>query len=251
MLQISRDLSPASGIEISDRATCHPVQPRDQILGNLVAVGFVEQLVAGVRIDAMFEVRKSRGAIRLQHRLELACSRANGVAVAGNHIQRQVFWHARHGFSAGYLLPGVKQLNPELHTHRKAAQRISHILIHFGRIAREPVELSTYRSKLFVELRKSQTINHAAVAEAAQSQVFDARNQPAESGHAGRLATGTGEYCARQTLAMFGNELLGHGGAHRVPQQYDRQAAVFGSNTAVQQPEIVDAASPSVTLSNK
>ena len=121
----------------------------DQIVGYLIAINLIEQLMAGLGIKPVRQVRASCSAIFRHPWLELARATAYRIAAAGNQIDRQRFRHAIAMGRAGNRSPSFQQVEPELHCGGKSAQRIGNIFIHLGRITREPIERASLRAQSF------------------------------------------------------------------------------------------------------
>src|SRR5262249_29783295 len=111
-----------------------PVRPPNQIPHNLLPIRLIEQLMPRLRIETMLDVLKACCAIRSQHLLKLLRVPTDRVAASGNYVDRQSFGNSCALNGTRSCFSTIEQINPELHTSGKSAQRIANIFVHLTRI---------------------------------------------------------------------------------------------------------------------
>src|SRR6185437_13876421 len=89
----------------------HPVEPGDEVAGHLVAVGLVQRLVPRAWIEAGRQPREARG---LQIRNEALDVGADGIALAGEHVDRHILADRGEILPAGYARQRVEHVDREL-----------------------------------------------------------------------------------------------------------------------------------------
>ncbi len=177
------------------------IQPGEQLARHLVPVGLVEELVAGLGIEAVCDALKTGSAIGGKELLQAFAVGADRIARTGDDIDRQLFRNTCLARRFRNLAQGIQQIDPELKRGSEAAERIGHVFVDLCRVARQPIGVRANRLKRLVEGAEGQGMDERAPAAWAQAQPLDARDDAHGDSQPGRLAVRAGEYATPESAS--------------------------------------------------
>src|SRR6202035_4910999 len=111
-----------------------------------------------VVVDADSDISETRCAVPVYQCPQQRETAVDGVLRSHCHIYRQVVWHACHLGGGGESSGAEEHFFRRCGVDTESAQRIGEIRIHYGLVARKPIEIGPGRLERSIEGREVQIV---------------------------------------------------------------------------------------------